>query len=72
MTASRKNVKHHHGTVNPIIQQEEEIMIATVDRALAASDNAQIIGRNGELPLIQFFNRHLPYTIRAHWPLCHS
>jgi hypothetical protein len=66
MTASRKNVKHQHGTLNPIIQQEENIMIATVDKALATSGNAQIIGRNGELPLIQFFNRHLPYTIRAH------
>ena len=66
MTASRRNVKHQHGTVNPIMQKEEEIMIATVDKALAASGNAQIIGRNGELPLIQFFNRHLPYTIRAH------
>jgi hypothetical protein len=66
MTASRRNVKHHHGTVNPIIQQEEEMMIAAVDKALATSGNAQIIGRNGELPLIQFFNQHLPYTIRAH------
>ena len=62
----RRNVKHHHGTANPIIQQEEATMIAAVDKALAASSNAQIIGRNGELPLIQFFNRHLPYTIRAH------
>jgi uncharacterized protein DUF6602 len=66
MTASRRNIKHHHGTVNPIIQQEEEMMIAAVDKALATSGNAQIIGRNGELPLIGFFNRHLPYTIRAH------
>ena len=66
MTASRRNVKHHHGAVNPIIQQEEKMMIATVDKALATSGNAQIIGRNGELPLIQFLNRHLPYTIRAH------
>jgi hypothetical protein len=66
MTASRRNVKHQFGTVNPIIQREEEIIIATVDKAFAASGNAQIIGRNGELPLLEFFNRHLPYTIRAH------
>jgi hypothetical protein len=66
MTTPRRNVKHHHGTANPIIQQEEAMMIAAVDKAIAASGNAQIIGRNGELPLIQFFNRHLPYTIRAH------
>ena len=40
-------------------------MIASVDKALAASGNSQTIGRNGELPLVQFLNRYLPFTIRA-------
>ncbi len=61
----RRNIKHKHGTPNPILAREEEGMIAAVDKALAASANPQIIGRNGELPLVQFLNRHLPYTMRA-------
>lgn len=58
-------VKHQHGTPNPIILQEEESMIAMVNRALASSSNAQTIGRNGEVPLRDFLNRYLPYTLRA-------
>jgi hypothetical protein len=58
-------VKHVHGTPNPIMRQEEEVMIAAVTKALASSSNAQTIGRNGEIPLRDFFNRYLPYTFRA-------
>src|SRR6266480_6344490 len=57
--------KHEHGTPNPIIVSEEEALLAAVDRALASSTNAQVIGRNGEIPLRDFFNRYLPYTLRA-------
>lgn len=60
-----KNVKHKHGTPNPIIEQEEEGILTSVDRALASSSNSQIIGRNGEVPLRNFLKRYLPYSIRA-------
>ncbi len=39
-------------------------MLATVDKA-AACGNPQILGRSGELPLLDFFNRYLPLNIRA-------
>src|SRR5689334_15392292 len=67
MTIRRKpkNVKHEHGTPNPIIRTEELAMLAIVDRALASSSNSQTIGRNGERPLLDFFNRYLPYTFKA-------
>jgi len=58
-------VKHKHGTPNPIIQREEEAMLAMVDKALESSSNSQVIGRNGEFPLRSFLNRYLPYTLRA-------
>ncbi len=40
-------------------------MLLTVERALASSPNAQTIGRNGELPFLQFLQRYLPSTLRA-------
>ena len=40
-------------------------MIAAINRALASTSNAQIIGRNGEMPLRDFLNRYLPYTLHA-------
>lgn len=58
-------IKHEHGMPNPIIMREEEAILAAVDRALASTSNSQIIGRNGELPLLDFLNRYLPYTLRA-------
>lgn len=58
-------IKHNHGTPNPIMLQEEKAILLTVDRALESTTNSQIIGRNGELPLIHFLNRYLPYTMRA-------
>lgn len=60
-----KNIKHQHGTPNPILIKEEEIMIAMVEKALASTSNPQIIGRNGEIPLLKFLKRYLPSTLRA-------
>ncbi|MGR1220778.1 DUF6602 domain-containing protein [Metapseudomonas otitidis] len=60
-----KNYKHHHGSPNPIMAQEEVAILACVDRALASSSNSQTIGRNGELPFISFLQRYLPATLRA-------
>lgn len=57
--------KHKHGTINPVIEQEEKSILLSVDRALSSSPNAQTIGVNGELPLLKFLNRYLPSTFRA-------
>ena len=59
-----KYVKEH-GAKNPIILQEEKSILLAVDRALSSSSNSQTIGRNGELPLLDFFNRYLPPTFKA-------
>ena len=60
-----KKAKHDHGTPNPIIEQEEEAMLAVVKRAVSSTSNAQVIGRNGEIPVRDFLNRYMPYTFRA-------
>lgn len=60
-----KIVKHGHGTPNPIIMREEELMLAQVDKVLASTSNSQTIGRNGELPLFSFLTRYLPFTFRV-------
>lgn len=57
--------KHEHGTKNPIINQEEKAMLLAVDRALSSSPNSQTIGKNGELPFLNFLNRYLPPTFKA-------
>lgn len=57
--------KNEHGTKNPVILQEEKSILLAVDRALSSSSNSQTIGRNGELPLLAFFNRYLPPTFKA-------
>ncbi len=62
---TKRIIKHQHGTPNPIIQREEEVMLSLVDKALATTSNSQAIGRNGEIPLRDFLNRYLPYTLRA-------
>lgn len=58
-------MKHEHGTKNKIIAAEEELLLAAVDRALSSTKNAQTIGRNGELPLLNFLNRLLPTPLIA-------
>ena len=60
-----KSFKHSHGTRNPILAQEEEALILTVERSLASTSNSQTIGRNGELPFLQFLQRYLPTSLRA-------
>ncbi len=62
---NKKVVKHEHGTPNPIIQQEERKILAEVDQALESTNNPQIIGRNGEKPLLTFFSRYLPSSLHA-------
>lgn len=57
-----KNIKHKHGTPNPVVETEERLMLATVDRALTSSGNSQTIGRSGEIPIQSFLSRHLPNT----------
>lgn len=60
-----KSFKHLHGTKNPIMAQEEAAILLCVERALASSPNAQTIGRNGEIPFLEFLQRYLPPTLRA-------
>lgn len=60
-----KTFKHEHGTPNKIILQEEKSILLAVEKALASTTNSQIIGRNGELPLLTFLNRYLPNTLKA-------
>jgi len=62
---NKRIIKHQHGTPNPIIQREEEVLLSLVDKALASTSNSQTIGRNGEIPLRNFLNRYLPNTLRA-------
>lgn len=57
--------KHIHGTTNQIIQQEEKAILLAVDRALSSSSNSQIVGKNGELPILDFLNRYLPPTFKV-------
>ncbi|WP_411993556.1 DUF6602 domain-containing protein [Agarivorans sp. DSG3-1] len=57
--------RREHGTRNPVIEQEEKSILLAVDRALSSSSNSQTIGRNGELPLVDFLNRYLPPTFKA-------
>lgn len=57
--------KHKHGTPNPVIVKEEDLIIAKVQRALSSTSNSQIIGRNGEIPLRDFFARYLPNVLRV-------
>lgn len=65
MYQKHTRVGHQFGTPNRIINAEEDAILATVDRAMQATPNPQVIGRNGELPLLHFFKRYLPYTLRA-------
>ena len=60
-----KSFKHAHGTRNPIMAQEEAAILLSVERALASSPNAQTIGRNGEIPFLEFLQRYLPSTLKA-------
>lgn len=48
-----------------IFKQEEKAILLSVDRSKASSNNSQTIGRNGELPFVEFLNNYLPPTLRA-------
>jgi len=65
ITSTQKIVRHEHGTPNPVIAEEEKSLLAIVDRALKSTSNSQTIGRNGEVPLRNFLERYLPFTLRA-------
>lgn len=45
--------------------QEERSILLCVERAKTSSNNSQTLGRNGELPLVEFLNRYLPTTLKA-------
>jgi len=60
-----KTRKHQFGQPNAIIQQEETRMLTVVDQALGSTSNSQTLGRNGEVPTRDFFQRYLPYMFRA-------
>lgn len=62
---NQRIIKQEHGKPNPIMVSEERTLLALVDKALESSSNPQSIGRNGEIPIRDFFNRYLPYTLRA-------
>jgi hypothetical protein len=56
--------KQEHGEPNPIFREEERKLLAAKDQAVACG-NPQIIGRNGEIPLMECFRRYLPSTFRV-------
>lgn len=62
---TKRSFKHQHATPNERFVQEENILLASVDRALASTPNSAVIGRNGEVPLLEFLNRYLPNTLRV-------
>jgi hypothetical protein len=65
LRTQRKNFKHHHATPNPRFTQEENIVLAAVDKALASSNNSATIGKNGEIPLLRFLRDYLPNTLKT-------
>jgi hypothetical protein len=56
--------KQEHGDPNPIYR-EEEFRILSAKEQSVASGNPQIIGRNGEVPVIDFLRRYLPNAFRV-------
>ena len=56
--------KQKHGESNPIFAEEELRILSTKEQALACG-NPQVIGRNGEAPLVEFLRRYLPSTYRV-------
>lgn len=48
-----------------IFKQEEKAILLSVDKAKASSNNSQTIGRNGEVPFIEFLNNYLPPNLKA-------
>lgn len=50
---------------NSVFKEELKSILASVDKAKSSSNNAQVVGRNGELLLIHFLNKYLPNTLKA-------
>ena len=48
-----------------MFKQEEKSLLVSVDKARISSNNSQVIGRNGEIPLLKFLNNYLPPTLKA-------
>jgi hypothetical protein len=61
-----RNRKRRPGNplINPVFLEEERMMVAEVDKAMVLA-NGHLIGANGEKPLLTFFNRYLPSTMKA-------
>ncbi len=58
-------IVREHGKANPILVNEENLLLETIDQALSTTSRAQSIGKNGEIPLIAFLKRYLPYSFNA-------
>lgn len=58
-----QRLTREHGQVNRLFLEEERTMLAGVDKAKQVG-NPQIIGANGEKPLLAFFSRYLPAILR--------
>jgi hypothetical protein len=56
--------KQKHGEPNPIFGEEELRILSAKEQALVCG-NPQVIGRNGEVPLVEFLRRYLPSTFRV-------
>ena len=48
-----------------VFAEELKSILVSVDRAKKSSKNSATIGRNGEIPLIEFLNKYLPHTLKA-------
>ncbi|MFQ5712585.1 MAG: DUF6602 domain-containing protein [Candidatus Scalinduaceae bacterium] len=62
--STKRVIKHQPGTSNKILIKEE-VLLAFIDKALSSTTNSQTVGLNGEIPLRDFLNKYLPYTLRA-------
>lgn len=60
-----KYIKQEHGKINYVFKQEEESLIAQVEKAKNSSSNSQILGRTAEEALVNFLNNYLPTSLRA-------
>jgi len=52
--------RHKPGQVNTIFMAVEADLRAKIQKARRSTSNPQIMGRNGEKPIVEFLNKHLP------------
>ncbi len=63
---NEKNIiVREHGKSNPILIKEENYLLATIDQALSTTSRNRSIGKNGEIPVIAFLKRYLPYSFNV-------